>query len=106
MGSRRPPTSRANATAQAGISAQGHKKILIASAVAAMAPLVQSAAIEEPISACGIEAEKSGALACAPKQPAQHHFDHDADAPTYRATVGITVTPGYPALPQRRSVRA
>jgi hypothetical protein len=73
------------------------KNILLVGAVAAMVPVIQNAAIEEPMPACGIEAEKSGVLACAPKQPAQHHVEHDAGVPTYPATVGITVTPTFNA---------
>jgi hypothetical protein len=72
------------------------KNILLVGAVAAMVPVIQNAAIEEPIPACGIEAEKSAAMACAPKQPAQHHV-HDADVPMYQPTVGITVIPTYQA---------
>jgi hypothetical protein len=71
------------------------KNILLAGAVAAMVPVIQNVAIKEPIPACGIEAERSTTLACLPEQPAQHHIERDADAPTYQATVGITVTPTF-----------
>jgi hypothetical protein len=73
------------------------KNILLVGAVAALVPVIQNAAIEEPMSACGIEAEKSGPLACAPKQPAQHHVEQNADVPMYQPTVGVTVTPTYNA---------
>ena len=72
------------------------KNILLASAVAAMVPVIQNAAIDEPMPACGIEAEKSGALACVPKQPAQHHVEHGTDVPMYLPTVGATITPTFP----------
>ena len=77
------------------------KNILLTGAVAAMVPVIHNAAIEDPMPACGIEAEKSTALACAPKHPAQHHVERDADAPTYQATVGITVTPTFPVVTGR-----
>lgn len=72
------------------------KNMVLVGAVALM-PVIQNAAMDEAIPACGIEAAKSTALACSPKQPAQHHVEHSAGAPTYQPTIGITVTPTYPA---------
>ena len=74
------------------------KNILLVGAVAAMVPVIQNAAIEEPMSACGIEAEKPGALACAPKQPAQHHVEQNADVQMYQPSVGATFTPTFPLV--------
>jgi hypothetical protein len=79
------------------IAGMDTRDILLAGAVAAMVPVIQNAAIDEPLPAYGIEADKSIALACAPKKPAQHHVEHDTGIPMYQATIGIAVTPTYSA---------
>jgi hypothetical protein len=55
------------------------KNVVLIGVAAAMAPLVQNAAIEEHQPACGIEARPDGpaALACPDKQPAISHDERD-----------------------------